>query len=101
MIIALTTQGRITLARAVERLWHDRRYETILAWFDELPPNDRARLLGAHPGDVLNTALRAWRIMQPGLKRGALAAGVILKAKTICPVIERAQKELRENENRH
>lgn len=95
MIIALTTKGRLTLAAAVERLWHDRQYESVLHWFNALSPNDRARLLAAEPSDVLNTALRAWRIMQPGLKRGALAAGVILKAKTICPIIERAQNELR------
>jgi len=95
MIIALTTNGRLTLAKAVDRLWHDRRYESILHWFDGLSANDRDRLLAAQPRDVLNTALRAWRIMEPGIVRGALAAAVILRSAHYCQFIERAQKQLR------
>lgn len=95
MIIQLTTNGRLTLAKAVDRLWHDRRYETILHWFSALSANDRARLIAAHPRDVLTTAMRAWRIMEPNLKRSALAAGVILRSGHYCQFIERAQNELR------
>lgn len=95
MIVPLTRQGRLILARGVEALRADPRVTFGIALFDQLPVGDRARLLEAAPEDVFATAVRAWRDVAPGLKRDLAAGILVLQSRRISPKIAEAQKRIR------
>lgn len=96
MLVPLTRKGRSDLARAVEELLRDPQPERARQLFARLPEADQLRLLKADPADVFVTAVRAWRLERPGLKRNLQAGLLVLQSRAVTPTIAQAQEQLRE-----